>query len=195
MVYIQSFTLLRLCHVSLAPDAKAARAPLAATIFNTLDEDSVTEKSMSELGMLVNATIVGGQEVSKEIFQQRCASFNIIHIHGHSSVFEKEGPQHKFLLRASGTADADRIIVGEILDLALFKFSLVLAMSCNIGRVKIFETGDLQGLTAATHFAGVGAFISTLWMIDKHDCILFAKGLLRRVHEKFAGCRVRRNRV
>ena len=48
-------------------------------------------------------------------------------------------------------------------------------MGCNTGRAKISETDDLIGLTAAIHFAGAGAIISTLWMINKLDCMLCFK--------------------
>ena len=48
-------------------------------------------------------------------------------------------------------------------------------MGCKTGRAKISETDDLIGLTAAIHFAGAGAIISTLWMINKFDCMLCFK--------------------
>ena len=48
-------------------------------------------------------------------------------------------------------------------------------MGCNTGRAKISETDDLLGLAAAMHFAGAGAIISTLWMINKLDCMLCFK--------------------
>jgi CHAT domain-containing protein len=59
-------------------------------------------------------------------------------------------------------------------------------MGCNTGRAKISPTNDLLGLTTAFHLAGAGTIISTLWRIDRRDCLEFSKAfyseLLERAH-------------
>ena len=100
---------------------------------------------------------------------------NIVHIHGHSNFNEENALRQEFVLRAPNKEDSDRITAEEIFDLSFRKPSIVLAMGCNTGRAKISETDGLLSLTAAIHFAGAGAIISTLWMINKLDCMLYFK--------------------
>ena len=175
VVYIQSLTLLRLCHMSMVADPRKTKAPLTATIFNTLDEDSATAESISKLAKTMKATVISRERVSKDLFRERCAGSNIVHIHGHSNFNEEKALRQEYILRAPGKEDSDRITAEEMFNLCFRKPSLALAMGCNTGRATISEGDDLLGLTAATNFAGAGAVISTLWMIDKHDCVLFSK--------------------
>ena len=51
----------------------------------------------------------------------------------------------------------------------------MLAMGGDTGRTRVSDSDNLLGLTAALNLAGAGAVISTLWKIDRSDCIRFSK--------------------
>ncbi|KAE9362824.1 hypothetical protein N431DRAFT_490289 [Stipitochalara longipes BDJ] len=183
IVYAQSLSLLRLCHASqeIQADDSQASVPFHATVFNTLEkfkseaEEVETTTSLLAICDLLGARLVHKPENMKEAFREGCAGSNFIHVHGHADFKLKPQLAQYLKLREPSVDSSDQLSVEEIFELQFIRPSLVLAMGCNTGRAKISPTNDLLGLTAAFHLAGAGTVISTLWRIDRRDCMEFSR--------------------
>ncbi|KAF2464998.1 uncharacterized protein BDR25DRAFT_380039 [Lindgomyces ingoldianus] len=186
VVYIQSLSLLRLCQESFQQPILDTESPFTATLFNTLgqshksEEELSMKESITQISQILHTHPIDQPVGAKNAFRSQALQSNILHIHGHAD-FKITGRdvRQSLLLREPPLSEEDILGFEDIFDLEFRKPSLMLAMCCNTGRAKVSESDDLLGLTAAFHVAGAGAVISTLWKIDRRDCLRFSKEFYR----------------
>lgn len=176
--YCQSLSLLRLCHQT--QSTSDAPATFQASVFNTLVYPSGTREKnpvnlhIDQIAQTLHTTTITQQEISKPLFRRRGRTSCVIHVHGHIG-FDATNPlQHHLVLRDPARSAADKYTADDIFDTPFRAPALILAMGCNGGRSTRFECDDLLGLTAAFHYSGASAVISTLWKVGDADCLRFS---------------------
>lgn len=178
IIYAQSLSLLRLCSQSTDVSSNDLASTFTATYFNTLGSEA--NEAIEELRCILHGTALKRKDTTKESFIAHSAKSAVIHVHGHVDFDENDPLKHSLRLRERPKAKY-KLTAEEIFDVKFFRPSIVMAMGCNSGRSRLTDYDDLLGLTAAFHYAGASAVISTLWSVMRSDCEKFSKAFYKHI--------------
>jgi CHAT domain-containing protein len=180
VVYTQSLSILRLCHMSLKsnppPTVTATPPSFRAVVIHPLPDSWLSTNQVKELTANLGATALHGPHIDRSSFFATAANASLIHYHGHVS--SNSQPLYRALtLDATSQefSEETSIAVDAIFDLPLAKPALVTLIGCSSNHAPINQTDDLRSIPSAFHYAGASSVVSTLWPIRDADGAKFSQ--------------------
>jgi hypothetical protein len=170
IVYTQSLSIQRLCHVSAsAANPSEQVKPLAV---QALSDEDLANPNAADMAFAsrIHANLLKGPDLTKESFLAACKKSRLIHFYGHVC-YDDQKPLDQHL--AIRDLDTERVTVREIFDLRLRSGTHVNLIGCQSGRSQIGLNDDLLGFSTAFLYAGAASIVMALWSIYMEDAAAF----------------------
>lgn len=165
IIYSQSLSMLRLCHT--AASAMESAVPPSILAVQALSETDSALPEASNMGFTqkIDASLLGGEEFTKQSFLAACAKSSLINFYGHVC-FEPRKGLDQYL-------ESEQVTVRDLFELRLLPGTHVNVIGCQSGRADLGINDDQLGISTALFYAGAASMITALWSIDMADGTAF----------------------
>ena len=188
VIYTQSLSILRRCHLTSEAIASEDKLESKTTIISPLPKSwQAPPTTYHGIEKSEQTTMVCGDFVPEERALNAMHGASIFTFHGHARFFSKkrtlalnqyldlgvdQSPVNEY-------SEPGKITAEQIFSISLHPAALAILVGCRSGRMQVSREDDLLGLPTAFYYAGATSVISTLWKIDNEDGVAFMEAFFR----------------